>query len=43
LKLLESAEEPIKEESESVTKCNRLKTKATDGKQYLTYAATPNY
>jgi hypothetical protein len=30
-----------KEGSESVTKCNRLKMRAADGKQYLTDVATP--
>ena len=30
-----------KEGSESVTKCNRLKLRAADGKQYLTDVATP--
>lgn len=30
-----------KEGSESVTKCNRLKLEATDGKKYLTDAASP--
>lgn len=30
-----------KEESESVTKCNRLKIEAADGKQYLTDVADP--
>ena len=30
-----------KESSESVTKCNRLKMKAADGKEYLTDAADP--
>jgi DNA-damage-inducible protein D len=30
-----------KEGSESVTKCNRLKMKAADGKKYLTDAADP--
>jgi len=30
-----------KEGSESVTKCNRLKMKAADGKKYLTDAAEP--
>jgi hypothetical protein len=31
----------IKEGSESVTKCNRLKLEAADGKQYLTDVADP--
>jgi len=30
-----------KQGSESVTKCNRLKMEATDGKKYLTDAADP--
>jgi hypothetical protein len=34
-------DEPKKEGGESVTKCNRLKMEAADGKKYLTAAADP--